>query len=155
MHGESDFDLQAFLPYLLNQAAERSSLDFQKIYKGRYGMLRTEWRVLFHLGIYGALTAKEIGARAQIHKTKVSRAVARLQERRFLQRVRDTGDRRSEHLSLTAAGAAAYRDLRAVAQRYDAELTAGFSAGETEMLRRLLRRLAAEGGPTGAARIRT
>ena len=48
-----EFQLQQFLPYLLNQAAEVSSLEFQQIYKDRYGMLRTEWRVLFHLCLYG------------------------------------------------------------------------------------------------------
>ncbi|MEY8841114.1 MarR family transcriptional regulator, partial [Cribrihabitans sp. XS_ASV171] len=93
---KDEFDLRNFLPFLLNQAAEESSLEFQSVYKNRYGMLRTEWRVLFHLGIYGELTAKEIGERARIHKTKVSRAVAKLAERRFLMRTRDDLDRRSE-----------------------------------------------------------
>ena len=51
MTKKDEFNLHDFLPYLLNQAAEESSLAFQQIYKGRYGMLRTEWRVLFHLGI--------------------------------------------------------------------------------------------------------
>ncbi len=35
------FDLRLFLPYLLNQAAEASSLAFQQVYKNRYGMLRS------------------------------------------------------------------------------------------------------------------
>ena len=73
MNEKDDFALQDFLPYLLNRAAEESSLGFQKHYKNRYGMLRTEWRVLFHLGNYGEMTAKEIGSRAKIHKTKISR----------------------------------------------------------------------------------
>jgi hypothetical protein len=50
MADPDDFDLQLFLPYLLNQAAEDSSLSFQRVYKDRYGMLRTEWRVLFIWG---------------------------------------------------------------------------------------------------------
>ncbi|MBJ6372184.1 MarR family winged helix-turn-helix transcriptional regulator [Sedimentitalea arenosa] len=137
-----EFDLQDFLPYLLNQAAEESSLAFQKIYKDRYGMLRTDWRVLFHLGIYGEMTAKEIGLRASIHKTKISRSVQRLAEKRFLQRTRDAADRRSEKLVLTAAGEAAYRDLRSVAQEYDAQLLASFSEEDAVALRRMLRRLA-------------
>ena len=131
-----------FLPYLLNQAAEESSLAFQQVYKGRYGMLRTEWRVLFPLGMYGRMTATEIGTRARIHKTKISRAVQRLGERRFLTRTRDERDRRSEHLDLTPAGQAAYRDLRGVAEEYDAKLEAQFTRGEVAMLRVMLRRLA-------------
>ncbi len=142
MPQKESYGLLDFLPYLLNQAAEESSLAFQKVYKGRYGILRTEWRVLFHLGMYGRMTAKEIGARAKIHKTKVSRAVQKLATRRFLVRTRDDRDRRSEHLDLTPAGLAAYRDLRKVAEQYDDRLEAQFTRGEVAMLRVMLRRLA-------------
>ena len=142
MSEKDDFDLQYFLPYMLNQAAEESSIAFQRHYKNRYGMLRTEWRVLFHLGRYGEMTAKEIGERARIHKTKVSRAVQKLADRRFLTRKKDESDRRSERLELTQAGLAAYRDLRGVAQEYDAKLVAGFDPEDVATLRRLLARLA-------------
>lgn len=147
---DSGFALERFLPYLLNQAAEASSLAFQRTYKDRYGMLRTEWRVLFHLGLYGTMTASEIGARARMHKTKISRAVHRLAERRFIERLRDEGDRRIEHLSLTSQGRAAYADLRQTAERYEAELLSGFSADEAALLRRSLVKLAgmSDGGFT-------
>ncbi|MFC6688096.1 MarR family winged helix-turn-helix transcriptional regulator [Jhaorihella thermophila] len=137
--------MENFLPFLLNQAAEESSLAFQKVYKSRYGLLRTDWRVLFHLGIYGRMTAKEIGQRSKIHKTKISRAVQRLAERRYLTRTRDENDRRSEHLELTPAGEAVYRDLRGIAEDYDARLTAQFTRGENALLRVMLRRLAGMG----------
>ena len=138
---DGDFQLQYFLPYLLNQAAEASSLEFQQIYKSRYGMLRTEWRGLFHLGLYGQLTASEIGQRARMHKTKISRAVHRLTERRFVTRSRDPEDRRVEHLSLTRQGQAAYDDLRAVAQRYNAALMDALDPAEAAVLRRALLKL--------------
>ena len=138
---KDDFSPQDFLPFLLNRAAEECSLEFQGEYKNRYGMLRTEWRVLFHLGVHGSLTAKEIGVRAKIHKTKISRAVAKLAERRFVTRDRDEKDRRTEHLALTSAGEMAYRDLRSVAKVYDDKLTSQFSEDETDLLRRLLKKL--------------
>jgi DNA-binding MarR family transcriptional regulator len=142
MTQKHDFDLQDFLPYLLNQAAEECGLEFQKVYKQRYGMLRTEWRVLFHLGRYGDMTAKGICDRARVHKTKVSRAVSALQSRGFLKRVQLEQDRRHERLSLTPAGVSAYSDLQAVAADYDARLTAKFSAEEQRNLRDALRLLA-------------
>ena len=145
MPQKDNFDLLDFLPYLLNQAAEESSLAFQQVYKGRYGMLRTEWRVLFHLGMNGRMTAKDIGAHARIHKTKVSRAVQKLAERRFLIRTRDDNDRRLEHLDLTPAGESAYNDLRRVAESYDSKLAARFTKGEVAILRMMLRRLAGTG----------
>lgn len=145
MSKKDDFDLRLFLPYLLNQAAEESSLSFQQVYKGRYGMLRTEWRVLFHLGIYGEMTAKEIGSRARMHKTKISRAVQKLSDRRFLVRERDSFDRRSERLSLTPAGRAAYVELRTVAEAYENRLTQDLTAEDVARLRQMLAKLADRG----------
>ncbi|WP_448327078.1 MarR family winged helix-turn-helix transcriptional regulator [Sulfitobacter sp. M13] len=143
---DQKFELTHFLPYLLNQAAEVSSLAFQRTYKDRYDMLRTEWRVLFHLGLYGQMTASEIGQRANMHKTKISRAVQKLTDRRFVTRLRGDQDRRTELLSLTAAGRAAYDDLFDVAEAYDARLTADLTTAERETLKGLLVKLAAGQG---------
>ncbi len=135
------FRLETFLPYLLNQAAEVSSLSFQQVYKEKYGMLRTEWRVLFHLGLYGQMTASEIGVRARLHKTKISRAVHRLTARRFVTRVTDSHDRRVAHLTLTSQGRAAYDDLHGIARQYEQKLLAQLDADEAEALRRALTKL--------------
>ncbi|NBR88506.1 MAG: MarR family transcriptional regulator [Rhodobacteraceae bacterium] len=142
MDEKDAFQLQDFLPYLLNQAAEAASLSFQKVYKGRYGMLRTEWRVLFHLGLYGRLTATEIGERSGLHKTKISRAVAALEGKRFIVRERDDEDRRVEYLTLTTSGLAAYKDLRAIAQSHEERLLKAFTPEEAALLKRGLKRLA-------------
>ena len=82
-------------------------------------MLRTAWRVLFHLGNSGSQTAKQIGERASLHKTKVSRAVKALENKRFLKRETIEADRRSEILSLTTLGQAALSDLSGIAATYD------------------------------------
>ncbi|MGI9501005.1 MAG: MarR family winged helix-turn-helix transcriptional regulator [Geminicoccaceae bacterium] len=142
MINNSDFDLRAFLPYLLNQAAEASSATFQAYYKNRYGMLRTEWRVLFHLGRYGKMTAKDICTRAKIHKTKVSRAVQALQGKRLLSRTPLETDRRNEVLSLTRQGEVVFDDLAKAAEAYDKRLAQQFSIEEQAILRSCLKRIA-------------
>ncbi|MEL6809456.1 MAG: MarR family winged helix-turn-helix transcriptional regulator, partial [Pseudomonadota bacterium] len=101
---------------------------------------------LFHLGIYGRMTASDIGARAQMHKTKISRAVQRLAERRYLVRTRDDADRRVEHLDLTRTGQKVYADLRSTARDYDAALVEGLSPQDAEHLRAQLVALAARRG---------
>lgn len=142
MEKNIDFDIQNFMPYLLNQAAEISSIEFQAYYKQRYGMLRTEWRVLFHLGRYGEITAKEICERARLHKTKVSRAVSALEDKRFLTRKQLEGDRRHEGLSLTKGGLAAFEDLSVAAQKFDEKLMGQFSDEEARVLRHCLGKIA-------------
>lgn len=141
MPDHSDFDVQNFLPYLLNQAAEAASLSFQEVYRARYGMARPDWRVLFHLGRFGPMTAREIVTRSRMNKTKVSRAVARLEELRFLTRTRKAEDRRAEILALTAQGQSVYADLVLAAQAHDAALLEGLQGVDAERLKAALRQL--------------
>ena len=122
MAQDDDFSLDGFLPYLLSQAAEAVGRQFAATYRDRYGMLNTEWRVLAHLGQQDGLTAKQIGTLAQVHKTKVSRAVAALEAKRFVARTTTDRDRRSASLTLTRAGRAAYWDLTGIARAHDRRL---------------------------------
>jgi DNA-binding MarR family transcriptional regulator len=117
-----DFDLDEFLPYLLNQAAEVTSQNFQSVYRDEYDMTRTQWRVLANLEKHGAMTATEICRATFIEKTKMSRAVQALEEKGFLSRGSIAGDRRSEQLSLTAEGASVFRTLGKSAAAYDLSL---------------------------------
>ncbi|MEL6170307.1 MAG: MarR family transcriptional regulator [Pseudomonadota bacterium] len=138
---DKPFALEQFLPYLLNLAAEECGRGFQAVYKSRYGMLRTEWRVLFHLGLHGEMTARDISMRARTHKTKISRAVAALELKRFLKRDRSTRDRRHEVLRLTSAGEAAFDDLSATASAFDAKLVARLAPDHASILRECLTNL--------------
>ncbi|ABD56862.1 MarR family winged helix-turn-helix transcriptional regulator [Jannaschia sp. CCS1] len=135
---QTPFHLPHFLPYLLNQAAEAASREFQDYYRARYGMLRTEWRVLFHLGCYGEMSAKQICQKALIHKTKVSRAVAALEAKRYLTRAPSDVDRRIEVLSLTPSGRTVFNDLARAAEGFEAKLEDGLSPPEVDALRRAL-----------------
>jgi len=117
-----DFRLETFLPYRLNQAAERVSQRFAAQYRTRYRMTRPEWRTLAALGTYGRMTATEIGVNSSMHKTKVSRAVRALEEKRWLKRSENADDRRIEHLELTAAGRRIYDEMIELARAYEVEL---------------------------------
>ncbi len=122
------FDLDAFLPYRLNRAAEWVSRRFAVHYKSRYGLTRPEWRTLAALGALGRLTATEVGAHSSMHKTKVSRAVRALEVRRWLKRSENESDRRIEHLELTPLGRRRYEELAGIALDFDAQL-AGLLGG--------------------------
>ncbi|WP_378942950.1 MarR family winged helix-turn-helix transcriptional regulator [Paracoccus sp. R86501] len=141
MTDPTPFQLQDFLPYLLNHAAEDVGQAFGRIYKDRYGMLRTEWRVLAHLGQFGPMDATQIGTMARVHKTKISRAVAALQAKRFVTRDTDQDDRRRARICLTRAGQAAYADLAAIALDYDRALAARLTPDEHAVLLTCLRKL--------------
>lgn len=149
MQDADTFDLRQFLPYLLNHAAEAVSLEFQRTYKQRYGMLRTEWRVLFHLGQYGDMTARQICDMARLHKTKVSRAVAALEQKRYLSRQEMAVDRRHSLMTLTRQGRQVFQDLTREARAFDARIRSDMSKEESDLLQRCLVRLARFEGARG------
>ena len=103
--------LEAFLPYRLNRIAAVVSQDFRSVYGRHHDLTIPEWRVLATLGQFEAMSAKAIGRHSAMHKTKVSRAVRALEERRWLRRRPSEEDRREEILTLTAQGASAYRQI--------------------------------------------
>ena len=135
--------LETFLPYRLNRLAEDVSRNFSRIYRDRFGITRPEWRLLATLGQYGTMTATAVGQHSAMHKTKVSRAVAALQQRHWLTRTPDDADRRIEHLRLTSAGLAAYRELVPIAHAFEARLLAALSDSDKKAVLRLITELAA------------
>lgn len=147
--GTQDFDLEGFLPYLLNQAAEATSKSFHDTYKAAYGMTRTQWRVLANLGKFGSMTARDICTISHIEKTKVSRAVAALEAEGLLSRSISPQDRRAEILCLTERGREVFADLGQRAIDYDRSLRAKIGPEIAAQLDDLLRRIIAEGNPDG------
>ncbi|MCC2650000.1 MAG: MarR family transcriptional regulator [Microvirga sp.] len=103
--------LETFLPYRLNRIAAAISQDFRAVYGPHHDLTIPEWRVLATLGQFEAMSAKAIGRHSAMHKTKVSRAVQALEERRWLRRRPSDDDRREEILTLTAQGEKAYRQI--------------------------------------------
>ena len=140
-------DLTRFLPYLLNQASELVSAKFQPSYREGYGMLRTEWRVLFHLGHRGDMTAKDICTQAILHKTKVSRAVHALQDKGYLRRQTSPDDRRVEWLSLTSKGKLVFNDLSGAAIQFEHNMAEQLTTAELEQLRSLLLKVIRSNSP--------
>ena len=103
--------LEQFLPYRLNRIASAVSLDFRSVYGPHHDLTIPEWRVLATLGQFEEISAKAIGQHSSMHKTKVSRAVRALEERRWLKRRESEEDRREEILALTVLGQKIYRDI--------------------------------------------
>ncbi|GGW41382.1 MarR family transcriptional regulator [Gemmobacter lanyuensis] len=145
MPDTTDFDLERFLPYLLNQAAEATSRSFHATYKASYGMTRTQWRVLANLGKFGSMTARDICTISHIEKTKVSRAVSALEAEGLLTRSPSPQDRRAEILALTDQGRVIFADLGQRAIAYDQALRAQIGPEIAAQLDDLLRRIIAEG----------
>ncbi|MBN7776034.1 MarR family transcriptional regulator [Nitratireductor aquimarinus] len=126
--------LEAFLPYRLTRLTDAISRKFSQAYRARLGLTRPEWRTLATLGQFGTMTATDIGTHSSMHKTKVSRAVASLEERRWLLREPDAQDRRVERLTLSRVGQKAYEDMVPVAHGFETRLLARMKPEERAAL---------------------
>lgn len=113
------FILDDFLPYRLAVLAERLSRTYGERYKARYGLSRAEWRVLAHLSQHSAVSVREIHRKAEMDKSKVSRAAARLETAGFVTKQTSRTDKRLVELSLTPEGIDLMADLGAIAAEFN------------------------------------
>ncbi|NJR80174.1 MarR family winged helix-turn-helix transcriptional regulator [Sphingomonas corticis] len=142
--------LDRFLPYLLSVTSNRVSERIARTYDALFGLSIPEWRLIAVIAEAPGITQADIGERTRMDKVTVSRAAIALAARGLLERAPNAADRRSRHLSLSAAGHALYEQVAPKALELERRLFARFDAGElrqlTEMLRRIDAAVAEENG---------
>lgn len=119
-----DFDLDRYLPYRFAVVATRLSTELSAQYREKYGISIAEWRVLVNLAYSDSASVRDIERRVSMEKSKVSRAVSRLEDTGYLTKAVDGNDRRLLQLELTPAGRDLVCDLVPLAQAYQHELEA-------------------------------
>ncbi len=137
------FDLSSFLPYQLAVASSRVSRAFAERYRSEFGLSIPEWRVLAHLDQAEAVSVREIQARVDMDKSKVSRAAARLEQAGLIEKRAHQGDGRLLAMHLTPAGQEMMTRLRPVAEAFQAELLESL-AEDAPAFRAALQRMIAD-----------
>ncbi|QUS37886.1 MarR family transcriptional regulator [Tardiphaga alba] len=108
----AEFDLFRFVPFRLNRLAAEVSAALSEEYQVRYGLDIPEWRVVATLGFRDdACSAQFIAQCTRTHKSTISRAVTGLLERKLIERVESSDDRRAFELRLSSKGKALYEEL--------------------------------------------
>lgn len=138
---ETELDLTGFLPYRLNNLAERISNALSSIYARQFGINIAEWRVLAWLSFRRVLTAKEICGFTNMDKAKVSRAVHRLESRGLIRRAPAEEDQRRHHIRLTPEGIQLLESLIPAARAWDASLVEALTPEEYDQLFHLIDKL--------------
>lgn len=118
------FVLNDFLPYRISVTAARVSRAFERRYMAETGLSVSEWRVMAHLLNEAEISVREIEARVDMEKSKVSRAASRLQTEGLITKRVNPDDRRLVSLSLTDKGRALLDRLIPMAHTFQAELIA-------------------------------
>jgi DNA-binding MarR family transcriptional regulator len=122
---EPTLELGNFVPFRLNRLASEVSEHLAGIYRERFGLDIPEWRVMATVGpSANGCTAQYIAGSTRMHKTRVSRAIAHLEERGLMTRVTRSDDRREMELRLTKAGRRMYSELVPLALERESVLLA-------------------------------
>jgi DNA-binding MarR family transcriptional regulator len=135
------FELDDYLPYLVNRVGSALVADFEQGALARPQLSIASWRVLAVLSDRDGQRQIDLAAKTSIDVSTLSRLVSRLVKRGLVTRTRSVTNSREVVVSLTAKGAALVGHL--IPQAIAAERTAigGLSAADLAIVRRCLRRM--------------
>lgn len=128
----SDFSLDDFLPYQLAVLSSRISREFSEIYAENFGLTVPEWRVIVHLHNAGPVSVREIQARVDMDKSKVSRAATRLEKSGHITKETNADDRRLLKLALTSKGHDLMKQIIPLAHKFEDKLTKRLGANNED-----------------------
>ncbi|MEM7341027.1 MAG: MarR family transcriptional regulator [Actinomycetota bacterium] len=134
--GSIDGFLDGYLPYLLRRADQTLSAPFYETLT-RYGVARSEWRVLAVLAELGELSVVDLADAALSPQPTVTHALRRLEARGLVTRTQASDDKRRRIISITDTGSALTATLIAHATELEADAlaTAGDLTDLVEHLR--------------------
>ena len=149
------FDLAQFLPYRMNVLAGRISRQLAAVYGAQFGLTIPEWRILAHLSQLspetGDVSVREVQARVDMDKAKVTRAAQRLEAAGLISKRANPADRRLVRLALTEAGRRRMDVLVPWVQDYETRLLAVLDPEERRTFLAALDKLEAATAPDRGA----
>ena len=134
-------DLENYAPALLTFLANKLTVGANALYRERFGIGVTEWRVMALLAIEAPITAARICQVIGLDKAPVSRCLAALEEAGLVRVKLDGSDARRRPVALTAAGRRLHDRIIKVALAREKRLLDCLSANERSTLLGLLNRL--------------
>ena len=141
MRHRKPLQLESFLPYRLSLLSNAVSGAIAAVYGDKFAISMPEWRIMMILAEYPDVSADEVCRHTKIEKSVVSRAVARLLKRHFINREIDEDDRRRSILRLSETGLSVYDEVMPIARDYEAKLLSGLTAEEMETFNGMIDKL--------------
>ena len=122
-----------YLPLRLLLVAKLIDLHVGRLLAQKSGLSVAQWRVVAQLGVLHNGSVREMARQACVDPAEVSRSVASLEKRGFVERHVNARDRRSPRFSLTAAGKAHLSGFRPHWRRFQNALVQKLTAAERDL----------------------
>lgn len=139
-------DLERYVPALLVFISNKLTHGSAPVYRRRFGVGVSEWRVLAMLAVEPRIPAQRICQVIGFDKALVSRVVRQLAARGLASVLPDKRDSRRSFIALTAKGRKLHDRVLAVALERERILLSDLAPGEVDQLIGLLHRLHARIG---------
>ena len=137
---KAGFDLERFVPYLLNRVGIRIAMEFAREIAPQL-VKYSGWRVLFTLAHVGPQQMVELAALANFEISTLSRVIAGLEREGLIKRVNGQVGARNRRISLTPRGRKTVKQLSPIIFKHEAVALNGFTAAERKQLIGLLVKL--------------
>jgi len=139
------FVLEDFLPYQLAVLADQVSRSFSDVYREKFGLSISEWRVVAHLMQDENISIREIYKRVGMDKSKASRASARLERAGYVRKRPNASDGRLIDLSLTKKGRQMADEIGPLGLAFETQVLAALSETDKEHFLTAIRTLLEHG----------
>ena len=127
-------DFARYVPASLLHVSNKLSNGANALYRRKFGVNVTEWRVLAILANEPDISAQRIREVVGFDKAVVSRVLKALDSRALVKIVGDVGDGRRHRIALSGKGRALYGKIVAVALEREKRLLSTFTPEEVETL---------------------
>ena len=127
---DSKFELENYLPYRLVKLAKKIADAGNAEFAAPFNVSLAEWRILATIGQAGTISSRGLPDRTFMDKSKVSRALIKLEAKKLIAREQNNEDNRSALLKFTPRGVELYNMLVRLAQEWETNLLSVFNEEE-------------------------
>lgn len=139
--GRAIVNIDTYVPFFLASVNNALSRGASAIYRKRFGIGITDWRVISMLAIEPGITAARVCEVVKLDKAATSRALKTLGDAGLLRFVAANTDARRRRWWLSERGYALHDEILQVALRREAELVRGVAPEDLEAFLRVMRRM--------------
>lgn len=136
-------DLDAFIPAHLTYLSQNISASASALYRPRFGVGITDWRIMAFLAVEPWTAAARICEHTGLDKGAVSRSLRDLVAAALVEVRAGRANQRNQPVALTHEGLAVHDDLVKLAREREERLLAGFSPEDRATLINLMMRMRA------------
>jgi Transcriptional regulators len=110
------------------------------------GSTRVQWYLMYYLWRDGQMNQSDIGKKLDIKDSTVARLIDRMEKDGFVQRIKDTKDRRITYVTLTEKGRERVLEILPLGEEMSGAFAQNLSHEEIEALYKILVKLAGNVG---------